>query len=142
MNKLIVAKQATDLHTTHFTQSIICHYLKNNDIDKHINIIKKAYGDRCTAMLNSIEKYFPNAVEYTRPQGGMFLWVTLPDNISSLDLFDLAVKEKVIFVPGDPFYINKTATNTLRLNFSCVDEETIEIGIQRLGNSIKKLIIN
>lgn len=140
MKKLIVAKQATDLHTTHFTQSIIFQYLKDNDVDDHINRIIEAYGNQCQAMLNSIKKYFPKSVNYTKPEGGMFLWAELPQNVTSLELFELAVKDKVVFVPGDPFYVNKTGTNTLRLNFSCVDEDTIEIGIQRLGNAIDKLI--
>ena len=140
MKKLIIAKQATDLHTSHFTQSIIFQYLKNNNIDEHINRIAEAYGNQCQAMLDSIKKYFPECVNYTKPEGGMFLWVQLPQNITSLELFELAVKDKVVFVPGDPFYVNKTGTNTLRLNFSCVDEETIATGIQRLGNAIDKLM--
>lgn len=70
----------------------------------------------------------------------MFLWVELPQNITSLELFELAVEDKVVFVPRDPFYVNKTGTNTLRLNFSCVDEDTIATGIQRLGNAIEKLM--
>ncbi len=140
MEKLIIAKQASDLHTSHFTQSIILQYLKDNDIDEHINKIKEVYGSQCQVMLSSIRNYFPSGVTYTKPEGGMFLWAELPHNVVSLDLFDLAVKDKVIFVPGDPFYINKTRTNTLRLNFSCVDEGTIQIGIQRLGAAIEKLI--
>ena len=70
----------------------------------------------------------------------MFLWVQMPDHLSALELFDSAVKDKVIFVPGDPFYINKTNTSTMRLNFSCVDEATIQTGIKRLGRSIEKLL--
>ncbi len=91
-------------------------------------------------MLNSIKKCFPKSVNYTKPEGGMFLWAELPQNITSLELFELAVKDKVVFVPGDPFYVNKTGTNTLRLSFSCVDEDTIATGIQRLGNAIDKLM--
>ena len=140
MKKLIIAKQATDLHTTHFTQSIIFQYLKDNDVDDHINRIIEAYGNQCQAMLGNIKKYFPKSVNYTKPEGGMFLWAQLPQNVTSLELFELAVKDKVVFVPGDPFYINKTGTNTLRLNFSCVDEDTIAIGIERLGNAIEKLM--
>ena len=140
MEKLIIAKQAADLHTSHFTQSIIYQYVKDNDIDKHIKKIRKTYGNQCRAMLNSIQKYFPPSVTYTKPDGGMFLWAQLPQNTTSLELFDLAVKDNVIFVPGDPFYVNKTRTRTLRLNFSCVDEKTIEIGIQKLGNAIRNLL--
>lgn len=140
MEKLIVAKQAADLHTSHFTQSIIYQYLKDNDVDKHINKIRDAYGNQCRAMLNSIKKYFPPSVTYTKPEGGMFLWAELPQGTTSLDLFDLAVKDNVIFVPGDPFYVKKTRTRTLRLNFSCVDEGIIQFGIQKLGNTIQKLV--
>jgi len=140
MKKIIVAKQATDLHTTHFTQSIIFQYLKNNDIDDHISRIIEVYGKQCQAMLDSIKEYFPECVKYTTPEGGMFLWGELPQNVTSLELFELAVKDKVVFVPGDPFYVNRTGTNTLRLNFSCVDEDTIAIGIQRLGHAIEKLM--
>lgn len=139
-DKLIIAKQASDLHTSHFTQSIIYHYLRDNDVDEHIEKIRDAYGRQCRTMLSSIGKHFPQNVKYTKPEGGMFLWAELPQNAASLDLFDLAVKDKVIFVPGDPFYVNKTRTSTMRLNFSCADEETIEIGISRLGEAIRELL--
>lgn len=140
MEKLIIAKQASDLHTSHFTQTIIYQYLKDNDVDDHINKIREAYGKQCRAMLNNIETYFPSGVTYTKPEGGMFLWAELPHNLTALDLFELAVKDNVIFVPGDPFYVKKTRTRTLRLNFSCVDEGTIQVGIRRLGNAIRKLL--
>lgn len=139
MKKLIVAKQAADLHTSHFTQSIIYKYLKDNPVDEHIKTIRDVYGKQCRAMLSSIRQYFPTGVKYTNPEGGMFLWAELPDNLSSLDLFELAVKDKVIFVPGDPFYVNKKRVSTFRLNFSCVDEKTVNIGIERLGKAIKEL---
>ena len=138
MKKLIVAKQAADLHTSHFTQSIIYQYLQDNPIEEHIRLIRGTYGRQCEAMLASIERCFPKDVSYTTPEGGMFLWVTLPERLAALDLFDLAVKDKVIFVPGDPFYVNKTRVNTLRLNFSCVDEKTIGTGIERLGKATGK----
>ena len=137
--KLLIAKQAADLHSCHFTQYIVYQFLKNNNIDDHIKKIREAYGKQCKSMLESIEKYFPEGVSSTRPEGGMFLWATLPVGMAAMDLFNMAVKEKVIFVPGDPFYINKKNTNTLRLNFSCVDPETIETGIKRLGEAIDSL---
>jgi 2-aminoadipate transaminase len=140
MQKLIIAKQAADLHTSHFTQSIIYQYLQDNDVDKHISKIREAYGNQCRAMLASIQKHFPSSVTYTRPEGGMFLWAELPQGTTALALFDLAVKDNVVFVPGDPFYVNKEKTRTLRLNFSCVDEGTIEIGIKRLRNAIRNLL--
>ena len=88
----------------------------------------------------SIREYFPPGVTHSHPEGGMFLWAVMPEGTSSRKLLDIAVKDKVIFVPGDPFYINKTETNTMRLNFSCSDEKTIRVGIERLGRAIKKLL--
>ena len=90
-------------------------------------------------MLDSMDKYFPSNVSYTRPDGGMFLWVTLPENISALELFPKALEKKVAFVPGDPFYINKKNVNTMRLNYTNADCETIEEGIKRLGELLKGL---
>lgn len=140
MEKLIVAKQAADLHTSHFTQAIIHQYLADNDIDGHISTIRAAYGDQCRAMLRSMKDHFPPGVSHTTPEGGMFVWAGLPKGLRSLDLFEIAARDKVIFVPGDPFYVNRTGTSTMRLNFSCVDERTIETGISRLGKAIRELL--
>ena len=87
-----------------------------------------------------IEKHFPQEIKCTKPEGGMFLWVTLPENISSLDLFKLATKENVAFVPGRAFYVDGGGDNTLRLNFSNSDEEKIEEGIKRLAKVIKRIL--
>ena len=83
---------------------------------------------------------FPPEVACTHPQGGMFLWATMPEGTSARKLLDLAVKEKVLFVPGDPFYIGKKDSNTMRLNFTCSNEEEIRTGIKRLGNAMHKLL--
>jgi 2-aminoadipate transaminase len=88
-------------------------------------------------MVDSIKKYFPEGLEYTIPNGGMFLWVIMPEGYSSMELFDIAIKQNVAFVPGNPFYTDgKTSYRTLRLNFSCSDEKTIHIGIKRLAEAI------
>jgi 2-aminoadipate transaminase len=76
----------------------------DNDIDENIMKIRTAYGKRRDFMIDMMTEYFPEEVKYTKPEGGMFLWVTLPESASSMDLFDLAVKENVAFVPGNPFY--------------------------------------
>ncbi len=137
--KLLIAKQASDLHTCNFTQYIIHQYLQDNAIDTHIERVISMYSEQCQYMTSSINRFFPKNVQFTQPEGGMFLWVTLPSGISAMDLFDIAVKEKVAFVPGTPFYINGKGDNTLRLNFSSVDTATIETGIKRLGNAMRKL---
>jgi len=138
MERLIVAKQASDLHSNYLSQRIVHQYLIDNDIDEHIPEIRAAYKKRRDLMVSMIAEYFPEEIKYTKPEGGMFLWITLPDGISSLDLFDSAIKENVAFVPGKAFYVDGGGSNTLRLNFSNSDEEEIEEGIKRLANIYKK----
>ena len=140
MEKLVIAKQASDLHTSHFTQAIIHRYAADSDMDRHIAVIREAYGRQCRAMLRCMEERFPKGVLFTRPQGGMFVWAELPEGMAALDLFELAVRENVVFVPGDPFYINRTRMRAMRINFSCVDEATIETGIARLAGAMKRLM--
>jgi 2-aminoadipate transaminase len=139
MERLIIAKQAADLHTDYFTQRLVHQYLSDYDIDLHISQICRAYGKQADAMISAIEQYFPKEVKFTRPEGGMFLWLTLPDGQSAMKLFDLAIKENVAFVPGNPFYVDKTDVNTCRLNFSCSNEHEIEVGICRLAKVLARL---
>lgn len=133
LKKISVSKEASDLHTNVFSQYLIWDYLMHNDFEKHIAKITDLYSAQAQTMLNSMDKYFPKNVKYTRPDGGMFLWVTLPEGVSALELFPKALEKKVAFVPGDPFYINKKNVNTMRLNYTNADSETIEEGIKRLG---------
>ena len=91
-------------------------------------------------MVNSIEKYFPKEVQTTKPEGGMFIWVTLPEKYSSMDLFNIAIKKKVAFVPGDPFYVGKEGVNAFRLNYTNSTEDKIEEGIKILAEGIKELL--
>ncbi len=140
MDKLIIAKQASDLHTNYFGQRIILQYLTDYDIDEHIEKIREAYGRQRDAMVSAIEEDFPEETRYTKPEGGMFLWITLPEGLSAVEVFKKAIEKKVAFVPGDPFYVNRRDVNTLRLNYSSVDEETIRTGIRRLGDVLKKMV--
>jgi 2-aminoadipate transaminase len=139
MEKILVAKQASDLNTGYFIQCMVYQYLKDNDIDKHIELIRERYGSQCKAMIEGMKEYFPAGVTHSNPEGGMFLWAALPEKYSTRKLLDIAIKDKVLFVPGYPFYINKKDTNTMRLNFSCADEKMIKVGIERLGKAIKRL---
>ncbi|WP_048191110.1 PLP-dependent aminotransferase family protein [Methanobacterium sp. SMA-27] len=139
MNNLVTAKQASDLHSNFLSQMIVHRYLTDNDVEKHLNNIRKMYKIQRDCMITMIKKYFPSDVKYTRPEGGMFLWVTLHDGMSSMELFEIALDENVAFVPGEAFYSDDPELNTLRLNFSNSDVKKIEEGIKRLGNSIKML---
>lgn len=140
MDKIVIAKQATDLHTNFFTQRVVYQYLTTNDVDAHIAKIRTMYRRQRDAMVRAIERHFPESVQYTKPEGGMFLWATLPEGISSLELFDLAIQEKVAFVPGQAFFADGSGQNTLRLNYTNSGEEAIETGIARLGNAIYRLL--
>lgn len=142
MEKLVIAKQASDLHSNYFTQRVVYQYLTDNDVDKHIQKIREMYRRQRNLMVEMIEEHFPEEVEYTKPEGGMFLWITLPEGLSSMELFELAIEENVAFVPGKAFFADGSGDNTLRLNFSNSDEEKIEEGISRLGKAITKLMKN
>lgn len=128
------AKQATDLHTNIFSQYVIYDYLANNDYTEHVQKIIALYKNQADAMLNAMEEFFPAHVDYTRPDGGMFIWATMNNGTSSLDVFQKAMEQKVAFVPGDPFYTSKTGVNTMRLNYTNATPEVIREGIKRLGS--------
>lgn len=138
--KLVIAKQASDLHTSTLAQAIMRRYLETNDIESHVGLIKERYGRQREQMVHMIKQHFPSVVDITEPEGGMFLWGMLPEGVSSMDLFDIAINDKVAFVPGRPFYVDGSGENTFRLNFSNSDEQKIEEGIKRLGSSIFRLL--
>jgi 2-aminoadipate transaminase len=133
---LETAKQASDLHSNIFGQYLISDYLYNNDLDKHIEKIKKLYKSQAGAMVSAMEEFFPSNVKFTRPQGGMFTWVTLEEGKDVMKLFDKAIANNVAFVPGHPFYVNPKNVNTLRLNYTNADSETIRTGIKRLADAL------
>lgn len=136
---LETAKQASDLHSNIFGQYLISDYLQNNDLDKHIEKIKKLYKSQATAMVSAMEEYFPKNVKFTHPKGGMFTWVTLEEGKDVLGLFDKAIAQKVAFVPGHPFYVKPDKVNTLRLNYTNADEQTIKVGIKRLADALNEV---
>ena len=136
---LETAKQASDLHSNIFGQYLIADYLQNNDLDKHIEKIKALYKSQASAMVTAMKEYFPSNIKFTIPKGGMFTWVTLEEGKSALELLDKAIAKNVAFVPGDPFYVDEKNVNTLRLNYTNADEQTIKEGIKRLAQSIKEI---
>ena len=131
--RINTAKEAADLHSNVFSQYILLDYLTNNDVQKHILTIRELYRSQSNAMIKAMEAAFPDSVSFTRPQGGMFIWVTLPEGMIALDLFEKARKENVVFVPGNPFYVDGRSANTMRLNYTNCNEKTITEGINRLA---------
>jgi 2-aminoadipate transaminase len=133
VDKLIQAKQAADLHTSTLTQHLIHELVRDGLLDRQIPLLREAYRERRDAMLTALEKYFPSGATWTKPDGGMFLMVTLPMEINAGDLLRQAIQHKVAFVPGEDFHLNGRGQNTLRLNFSNATPDLIKEGIRRLG---------
>ncbi len=140
IEKIIMAKQAADLCTSPFTQSITYEYLKRGYLKKQIGLIQEDYKEKRDKMLESLEKYMPkfNNLSWTHPEGGLFLWVTLPEYMDSRELFLKAIDKKVAFVIGEAFHPQAKCKNSFRLNFSYATKENIEEGIKRLANAIKE----
>lgn len=137
LEKFVIAKQATDLHSNIFSQHILYQYLTNNDLDVHITKIKNAYCEQCNTMADSITKFLTPEVTFNKPDGGMFFWLTFPAHISTMKLLEKCIPQKITFVPGDSFYINRTNINTCRLNFTCSSPQLITEGIKRLATTYK-----
>ncbi len=138
MRELVVAKQAADLHTSTIEQYAAAEILSDFPYDEHVAALCRVYGERCLTMLASLEKYFPSEARWTHPDGGLFLWVELPQTVSGEELLEDALKEKVAFVPGAPFYARDPQSNFIRLNFSNRPADVIEEGVARIGKVLKR----
>lgn len=137
IRKLTQAKQGADLHTSTFTQAVTYEVGKGGFIDQHVKTINAVYTERRNVMLDALDEYMPAGVHWTHPQGGLFLWVKLPEELNSQEIFTTAVEQKVAFVPGGSFFACGGGQNTMRLNFSFCKPEIIVEGIHRLSNAIK-----
>ncbi len=138
IGRLVLMKQAADLHSSTINQMAICHVAQAM-FDDHVATIRDVYRARRDAMLEALTAHMPKGVTWTKPEGGMFVWVTLPDRMNGADLLAKSLKsERVAFVPGSAFYADGSGTNTLRLSFSRADAPTIAEGIKRLGALISK----
>ncbi len=141
MKRLTAAKHAADLHTDIFIQHVLHRYVTDNDIDEHITEIREVYGNQRNAMIRLIEDHFPSEVGFTRPEGGLFLWMTLPHGVSSTALFERGLENGVVVVPGTAFYPGGDGgDNAIRLNFSGVDEDEINVGMRVLAGVVRQMI--
>lgn len=139
MERIIVVKQANDVHTPLITQMIISEFMKRYDMDAHIAKGAQSCKKKCEAMLSAMDGYFPDKAVYTRPDGGIFLWVTLPEGTDTVALSPKAIANKVAFVPGNSFMVSAAEpSNCFRLNFTTASDEQIEQGIKALGELLKK----
>ena len=137
IQKLVQAKQGVDLHTATFNQ-IVAHQISHGGfLYEHIKLIRRVYSERRNVMLASMDRYFPPEVDWTQPEGGLFLWGTLPEGLSSAEVLEAAVEDRVAFVPGGPFHPDGTGLNTMRINFSNATPEKIQEGILRLSRVLQ-----
>jgi 2-aminoadipate transaminase len=136
MDRLERLKQATDLQTNTFAQYVIYEFAKDGALEEHIEKLKDAYRERRAVMVESLAAHMPEGTTWTEPDGGLFLWVELPEGNDAMKLLEKAVEAGVAFVPGSPFYIDGSGKNTFRLNFSNASPEKIRKGIETLGKVI------
>jgi 2-aminoadipate transaminase len=140
IRKLTQAKQGADLHTPTFNQFVAYEVSKGGFLDQHINLIRKVYHERRDIMLGSLDRSFPAGCDWTHPQGGLFLWATMPEFLNSTEVLKAAIDEKVAFVPGYSFFPGGGGENSMRLNFSYASPDNIQLGISRLGHVIEQSI--
>lgn len=137
IGRMVQAKQGSDLHTGTFAQMVAFETAHGGFLDRHVQEIRRVYRERRDLMLSLMDELFPPGVTWTRPKGGLFLWVRLPEGMDSAALLEKAVEHKVAFVPGSPFYPHGGGENTMRINFSNATPGQIEEGIKRLSAVIK-----
>jgi DNA-binding transcriptional MocR family regulator len=138
VEKLVILKQGADLQTATLAQLQVNRYLEENDLDADIARILPVYRERRDAMLAALDAEMPAGVRWTRPQGGLFLWMTLPESLNARTLLDECVRQNVAFVPGGAFFPNGGNENTLRLNYSNMPVERIREGVRRLAASVAR----
>ena len=140
LDKMLTYKATMDLHTNMFGQMVLTQYLLDNDLDEHIERTRLLYKQKAEFMIACIEKYFPAGCSCTHPQGGMFLWVTLPEGLRGVDVQNATIKRGIAVCAGDPFYEDKRGVPNLRLNFSNGTDEVIENGMRIVGEVIAQLL--
>jgi 2-aminoadipate transaminase len=140
MDKLVMAKQPADLCTSSFSQAILFEFLNRGLLKPHIDKTVEYYRKKQKAMLQALDKYMPKdaGIDWTHPEGGLFLWICLPEHLDADALFPRAIEKKIVYVMGSAFHFDRSGKNSLRLNFSYPSEEEIDEGIKRLADLFKE----
>ena len=139
--KMVVAKQSEDVHTNQFFQMLCYKFMTECDLDAHISMIREVYGRKCRLMLECLEKELPSSVKFTRPEGGLFIWVTLPDGVDATAFLKACMAQKLMIVPGATFNCDVTeGSMSFRLNYSTPSDEQIKEGIARLGRVAREYV--
>src|SRR5512146_2540666 len=140
IRKLVMTKQAADLHTSSFNQYVAYQVAKGGFLDEHVKVIRATYKERRDVMFEMMEEMFPAGVSWSKPHGGMFLWGILPEGMDAAEVLKRAIEKKVAFVPGAAFHPRGGGENTMRLNFSYCAPDTIREGITRLATTLKETV--
>jgi 2-aminoadipate transaminase len=140
IQKLVMTKQAADLHTSSFNQQVAFEVGKGGFLDEHVKVIRSTYKERRDVMLEMMDEMFPAEMRWTKPQGGMFLWGMMPEGVDAAEVLKIAIDRKVAFVPGAAFHPNGGGKNTMRINFSYSSPDLIREGITRLGTTLKEVL--
>jgi 2-aminoadipate transaminase len=140
IQRLVMTKQAADLHTSSFNQQVAYEVGKGGFLDEHVKVIRATYKERRDVMLEMMDEMFPAEMRWTKPQGGMFLWGMMPEGADAAEVLKIAIERKVAFVPGAAFHPNGGGANTMRINFSYSSPQLIREGITRLGASLKEAL--
>jgi 2-aminoadipate transaminase len=140
LEKINLGKQAADLCTSTLSQLMVSAYFQEGMWREYIDSLNEIYRARRDAMLDALAEFFPSQAEWTRPGGGLFIWVTLPDFIDTTDLLARALRENVAFVPGEAAYLDGRGRSSMRLNFSGSDEDTIREGVRRIGEVVAEQV--
>jgi len=136
MEKIVLGKQATDLCTSTLTQYFVAEYFEEGRWREYVDSLAGLYRERRDAMLEALERHFPPQCEWSRPEGGLFLWATLPEYIDTGDLLAKALRQNVAFVPGAAAYADARQSSSMRLNFSASSADEISEGIRRIGQVV------
>lgn len=137
IRKYVLVKQGVDLQCNTIAQMVIAAYLEQYDIDAHIKKIREVYRRRRDVAVEAVRKHFPSNIKFTKPEGGLFLWIELEESVDTVELLEKCLERDVAFVPGNSFYPNQNKCNTMRINFSNMQEEKIAEGIARIGSLLK-----
>ncbi|HLI87511.1 MAG TPA: PLP-dependent aminotransferase family protein [Ktedonobacteraceae bacterium] len=139
IRKLVQAKQGADLHTASLNQMIVYELVREGFIEQHLPEMLRLYRERRDVMLEALARYFPPGASWTHPEGGLFLWVTLPEWMDATEVLRAAVERGVAFVPGASFHARGGGANTMRLNFSHSSPEKLREGVARLGQVLYEM---
>jgi len=140
LSKIEIIKQVADIHSNSLTQREVAKYLELYNLDDQIKGVTKAYKKRRDIMVDAMKEFFPSECAHTKPEGGIFIWIDLPESLNAREILLEAVKEKVAFIPGGGFFPNSKKENTIRLSFATMPDEKIKEGVKRLGKVLKKAL--